>query len=369
MKGRRRLAQDTATAPRTLSGKDNEMGVFDLFRRLPAGLAIAAAASALGASPASAQTPIKFSLDFKFEGPAAPFTVAIDKGYFKAEGLDVTIDTAGGSLEPINRVAAGTYDMGFGDINSLVKFRDANPGVPIKAVYMYYNKPAFSIVGRKSRGVTTPKDLEGKKLGAPPADGAYAQWPIFTQANGIDPAKVTIVSVGFPVREPMLASGEVDAITGFSFSSYINLKDRGVPANDITVLLMADYGVNLYGNAILVNPKFAAEKPEVVKAFLRAFTKGLQETVKNPGTAVESIIKRNDVAKKDVELERLQMAIRDNIMTDEVRRNGFGAIDPERLDKSIEQIALTYTFKNPKPKAADIFDASFLPDAAARKVE
>ncbi|MBV8837589.1 MAG: ABC transporter substrate-binding protein, partial [Alphaproteobacteria bacterium] len=206
-------------------------------------LAAAMSLSILATGAASAQTAVKFSLDWKFEGPAAPFTVAIDKGYFKAEGLDVTIDTAAGSLEPITRVASGTYDMGIGDINSLIKFRDANPGVPIKAVYMFYNKPAFSIVGRKSRGVSAPKDLEGKKLGAPPADGAYAQWPIFTQANGIDPAKVTIVSVGFPVREPMLASGEVDTITGFSFSSYINLKDRGVPANDITVLLMADHGV------------------------------------------------------------------------------------------------------------------------------
>jgi NitT/TauT family transport system substrate-binding protein len=330
------------------------------------GLALAAA-SALSATAALAQTPIKFSLDFKFEGPAAPFVVAIDKGYFKAEGLDVTIDTAGGSLEPINRVASGTYDMGFGDINSLIKFRDANPGTPIKAVFMVYNKPPFSIVGRKSRGVTTPKDLEGKKLGAPPPDGAYAQWPIFVQANDIDASKVTIVSVGFPVREPMLASGEVDAITGFSFSSYINLKDRGVQASDITVLLMADYGVNLYGNAVIVNPKFAAEKPEAVKAFLRGLLKGLHETVKHPAVAVESVLKRNDVAKKDIELERLQMAIRDNILTPEVKANGFGGVDPDRLDKSIDQIALTYTFKNPKPKGSDIFDSSFLPSGADRK--
>ena len=248
--------------------KGTWMIVLDLIRLGRIGLF---AASVLAAATASAQTPIKFSLDFKFEGPAAPFVVAIDKGYFKAEGLDVTIDTASGSLEPINRVASGTYDMGFGDINSLIKFRDANPGTPIKAVFMVYNKPPFSIVGRKSRGVSAPKDLEGKKLGAPPADGAYAQWPIFVQANSIDASKVTIVSVGFPVREPMLASGEVDAITGFSFSSSINLKDRGVPADDITVLLMADHGVNLYGNTILVNPKFAAEKPEAVKGFIRAF--------------------------------------------------------------------------------------------------
>ena len=328
-----------------------------------------AAASALAATTASAQTPIKFSLDFKFEGPSAPFVVAIDKGYFKAEGLDVTIDTAGGSLEPINRVASGTYDMGFGDINSLIKFRDANPGTPIKAVFMLYNKPAFSIVGRKSRGVNTPKDLEGKKLGAPPPDGAYAQWPIFVKANDIDASKVTVVSVGFPVREPMLASGEVDAITGFSFSSYINLKDRGVPANDITVLLMADYGVNLYGNTIIVNPKFAAEKPEAVKGFIRAFLKGLKDTVANPATAVDSVIKRNDVAKKEVELERLQIALKDNILTPEVKQNGFGGVLEDRLDKSIDLIALTYQFKNAKPKGSDIFDSSFLPDAAARKAD
>ena len=115
---------------------------------------------------ASAQTPIKFSLDFKFEGPAAPFVVAIDKGYFKAEGLDVTIDTAGGSLEPINRVASGTYDMGFGDINSLIKFRDANPGTPIKAVYMVYNKPPFSIVGARA-AASRPRRISKARSSAP----------------------------------------------------------------------------------------------------------------------------------------------------------------------------------------------------------
>src|SRR5262245_7345324 len=136
--------------------------------------ALLAFAAAFSASTAQAQTPVKFSLDFKFEGPSAPFLVGLDKGYYKAEGLDVTIDSAAGSLEPINRVASGTYDMGFGDINSLIKFRDANPGNAIKPIFMVYNKPAFAVVGRKSRGVTAPKDLEGKKLGAPAADGAFA---------------------------------------------------------------------------------------------------------------------------------------------------------------------------------------------------
>jgi NitT/TauT family transport system substrate-binding protein len=338
------------------------MDVFRKFRRKirrqHAGLMLAAALAAMAiAGPATAETPIKFSLDFKFEGPSAPFLVAIDKGYFKAEGLDVTIDTSAGSVEPINRVASGTYDMGFADINSLIKFRDTNPSNPVKPVFMVYNKPAFSIIGRKSRGVTKPKDL----------DGAYAQWKIFVQANDIDASKVKIEAVGFPVREPMLQNGQVDAIAGFSFSSFINLKSMGVPTDDIVVMLMADYGVNLYGNSIIVNPKFAAEKPEAVKGFLRAFVKGLKDTVKDPSTAVDSVIKRNDVAKKPIELERLRMALKDNFLTDEVKANGFGAVNEDRLAKSIDQIALTYEFKNGKPKAADAFDASFLPPAAERK--
>jgi NitT/TauT family transport system substrate-binding protein len=344
------------------------MDLFKNIRRRQAGVMLGlTVAAALAASPAAAQTAIKFSLDFKFEGPSAPFLVAIDKGYFKAEGLDVTIDSAAGSLEPINRVAAGTYDMGFGDLNSLIKFRDANPAAAIKPVFMVYNKPAFSIVGRKSRGVTKPKDLEGKVLGAPPPDGAFAQWKIFVQANGIDASKVKIEAVGFPVREPMLQNGQVDAITGFSFSSFINLKSMGVPTDDIVVMLMADYGVNLYGNAIIVNPKFAAEKPEAVKGFLRAFVKGLKDTIKDPSTAVDSVIKRNDVAKKPIELERLRMALKDNILTEEVKAEGFGGVNADRLAKSIDQIALTYEFKNGKPKASDAFDASFLPPAAERK--
>ena len=335
---------------------------------LVSALLATALSSGAGLTAASAaDTDIKFSLDFKFEGPSAPFLVPIDKGYYKAEGLNVTVDTASGSLEPINRVTSGTYDMGFGDINSLIKFRDANPGVPLKAVFMVYNKPPFSIVGRKSRGISDPKSLEGKKLGAPAPDGAYAQWPIFVEANKIDAAKVTIENVGFPVREPMLAAGQVDAITGFSFSSFINLKDKGVPVDDIVVLLMADYGVNLYGNAIIVNPKFAAEKPEAVKAFLRAFVKGLKDTVKSPDTAVDSVLKRNDVAKKPTELERLTMAIRDNLVTAEVKSNGFGGIDEARFTKAIDQIGLTYKWKGDKPKTADIFDSSFLPAAADRK--
>jgi len=324
-------------------------------------------AATLMTGAAVAETPVKFTLDFKIEGPAAPFLLALDRNYYKTEGLNVSIEPSSGSAESIERVASGDFNMGFADINALIKFRDAKSGTLIKAVFMVYNRPPFAVIGRKSRGIYVPKDLEGKILGAPATDSSFAQWPIFVRANDIDKSKVTTENVSFPVREPMLAAGQVDAVTGISFSTYVDLKDKGVPVDDINVLLMADYGVVLYGTAIIVNSTFAAGNPDAVKGFLRAFLRGLKETVRQPSIAIESVLKRNAQAKKSVELERLTMAIRDNIVTPEVRMNGFGGVDQDRLARAIEQIALTYKFKAAKPKADDAFDSSFLPSPAERK--
>jgi NitT/TauT family transport system substrate-binding protein len=342
-----------------------DMGLFDKSPHRPANALLVAASTALFAGGAVAQTPVKFTLDGKVEGPVAPFVVAVDKGSFKSQGVEVIVDSAVAAPEAITRVASGNYDMGFADINALIKFRDQNPGAPVRAVFMVYNKPAFAIIGRKSRGVAKPKDLEDRKLGAPPADAAYAQWPIFVSANGLDAAKVTILNVGIPVREPMLASGEVDAISGLSFSSALDLKQRGVPPDDINVLLMSDYGVELYGSAVLVNSKFAADKPEALTAVLRGLVNGLNETVRNPFVAIDSVLRRNDVAVRAVELERLRMALQDNILTDEVKANGYGGIDGARFERAIDQLGIAYPFKV-KPKSGEVFDPSFLPSAPER---
>ncbi len=323
-------------------------------------------AGLLACAPVTAQVPIKFALDWKFEGPAAPYLVAIDKGYYKAEGLDVTIDQGSGSVEGINRIASGTYQMAFSDINSLVKFRDNKANAPIKAVMMVYDTPAFAIVALRKSGIKSPKDLEGKILGAPAPDGAYAQWPIFVKQNGIDASKVKIENIGFPVREPMLAQGKVDAITGFSFSSFMNLKANGIAAEDIVVLLMRDFGVQLYGNAIMVNPDFAKANPKAVAGFVRATIKGIQDTIKDPAAAIKSLMKRNEIANEAVELERLKMAIDKNFVTAEVLTHGLGAVDNARLTRSIDQIGIAFTFAA-KPTAGDIFTAEYLPTAAQRK--
>lgn len=332
-----------------------------------AAAALMAGGIAFGAaSSAAAATDIKFTLDWKFEGPAAGFFMAIDKGYFKDEGLNVTIDTGNGSVEAIPRVATGAYQMGFGDINSLIKFLDNDKTQKVKAVMVVYERPPFSIIGRKSKGITTdPKSVEGKKLGAPPPDGAFAQWKAFVQAAKIDESKVTIESVGFPVREPMLAQGQVDGIFGFSFSSVLNLKAQGVPAEDISTILMAEHGLELYGNSIMVNTDFAAKNPDAVKGFLKALAKGFAAAVADPVAGADAVMKRNEVLKKDVEVERLKMANDQNIKTPYVKENGFGGVDQAKLAKSIDYLKISMGLKgNVGP--ADIFDASFLPPKAER---
>ena len=343
------------------------MGV-GVTRRSCMSFAVAACLALPTALPAGAQTPLKLTLDGKLEGPAAPFLVALEQGYFKAEGLEVTIEASAGALEPITRVASGAFDIGIGDMNMLIRYHDQNPAAPLKAVFVVNNRPSYAIIGRKSRGVSAPTDLEGKKLGAPAIEQASAQWPIFAKLNQLDAAKVSVINVGIAVREPMLMAGEVDAVTGVSFSSPIVLREKGVPADDIAVLLMSAYGLDLYGNAIFVNSKVLAEKPEAVKGFLRALTQGLKETLREPVTAVLAVVRRNGGATRDLELERLLIAIRDCIVTAEVRANGLGAIDSARFDTGIEQMALGHTFKN-KPKLVDIFDASFLPADAERKLD
>jgi NitT/TauT family transport system substrate-binding protein len=164
----------------------------------------------------------------------------------------------------------------------------------------------------------------------------------------------------------MLADGKVDAIAGFSFSMHFNLMQKGLKPEEIKTILMADHGLVLYGNAIMVNPDFAKANPKIVAGFVRATVKGVIDTIKDPDAAIKSVMKRNDTGDEKIELARLKMSLRDNFVTPWVKANGVGGVDMTRLEKSIDQIAVTYDFKN-RPKAADIFTSEYLPPAAERK--
>ena len=331
------------------------------------GLAYLGVAESRAAGETRPPVAIQFSLDRPIDASAAPFVLASSKSLFFSEGLAVNTNIASGSPDGIARVAAGTSDFALVDINELVRFRDKPGAPPIKAVFVLFNKAPYAIIARKSRGINALSDIEGKTLGVAEGDLAIRLWPALARQNGIKIASVKQSRISAAVREPMLSAGQIDAVTGFSYLSAVNLKDRGVPADDLAVLRYADYGCEAYGFALIVNPAFATAKPEAVKGFLRAVIAGTHLAIKEPEHTADEVVSRMDGGSHDLELERLRTVIRDNILTGEVKRDGIGGIDAIRFERSIDQIAEGFKFQK-RPAAADIFDDSFLPPPGGRVI-
>lgn len=323
----------------------------------------AALAAALTFGSAHAQTPIKFQLDWRFEGPAALFLQPAAKGYFKAAGLDVTIDSGNGSGGTVTRVASGTYDMGFADMAALMEFHANNPDAPNKpvAVMMVYNNTPAAVLALKKSGITKPADLSGKKLGAPVFDAGRKGFPIFEKANNV--SNVAWTSMDPPLRETMLVRGDIDAITGFSFTSLLNLEARGVKPEDVVIMPYAEHGVKLYGNAIIASPKLIKENPAAVKAFLTAFAKGAKEVMANPAAGIETVKARDGIINVALETRRLQLAIDSVVASPDARAEGFGKVNPGRLALMASQVSDAYATKT-RINPSTIWDGSMMPTDA-----
>ena len=312
---------------------------------------------------AQTMTPIKFQLDWRFEGPAALFLHPAAKGYFKAAGLDVAVDAGNGSGGTVTRVASGAYDMGFADLAALMEFHANNPDAPNKpvAVMMVYNNTPASVMALKKSGITKPSDLTGKKLGAPVFDAGRRAFPVFAKANNIGAVNWTTMDPA--LRETMLMRGDIDAITGFTFTSLLNLEARGAKAADIVVLAYPDYGVKLYGNVIVASPKLLKENPAAVKAFLAAFAKGAKEVMANPAVAIESVKARDGIIDSKLETRRLQLAIDTVINTPDARTEGFGNINAGRLALMASQVSDAFNTKTRVSPDA-VWNGTLLPTTA-----
>lgn len=324
------------------------------FRSIFAALA---AAVALQAPGASAQQAVKFTLDWRFEGPGALFLLPAAKGYFKAEGLDVTIDSGAGSAGAVNRIATGGYDMGFADLAALIEFLANNPTNKTQAVFMVYETAPAAIFTLKKNGIAKPADLAGKKIGAPPFDAARKAWPIFAKAVGLKTDAVTWQNMDPALREQLLVRGEVPAISGFYFTGYLNLLARGAKPDEIVAFKYGDFGVKLYGNAVMVSEKFAAANPKAVEGFLRALKKGMEEVVAKPDEGVAAVKARDGLIDVKLESERLKLVIENNL----AKGGKFnGAVDKAQLEKNIADVVEAFGLKA-KPSAEQVFNSSFLP--------
>jgi NitT/TauT family transport system substrate-binding protein len=311
------------------------------------------------------QKSVKFALDFTIQGPQGMFLLANEKNYLQTEGIAMTIDRGFGSGDTVQKVAAGTYDMGFGDINSVIEFNARNPGKEVIGVAMIYNTPPHAIMSIKGKGINSPKDLAGKTLAAPAGDAARRLFPVYAKAIGIDASKVNFVNVDAPLREPTLARGQADAITGFEFTSVLNLKAASIKEEDVNVFMYSDFLPNLYGNAVIVTREYASKNPDTVKAVLRAFTKSWKDTIAKPDEAVAAILKRDPLLNPGLEKERLLRVLKRNIYVRDVELFGFGAVRKDRIGGAIKLIS--EAFGLPVKLTVDkVFSEAYLPALADR---
>ena len=311
---------------------------------------------------------IRVQLPFLKQSLDAPLIWAIEKGYFAEEGLDVSYERGFGNADTISKLGTGKYDMAFSDVYNAMEFNDKNPNDKILAVAFYQNKAPFSIVTFKANGIKTPADLVGKKLGAPAGDGPRKLFPLFAKEIKIAPDSVTWDTMEPKLRETFLLQGKVDAVSGFYTSVIPSLIKGGKTMDDIQIFFYDEFGLDFYGNGILVKQDFMTKNPDAIKAFLKAYFRGMQEVVKDPTAALDLVVStdQSKLMDRDAEKLRLKLAIERMYVTSEVEAAGFGGADMKRLEKSINQT--TEGFKLKPVTVADVFTDKFLPAKEQRMV-
>jgi NitT/TauT family transport system substrate-binding protein len=297
------------------------------------------------------------------------YYLAIDKGYFAAEKLDVTVDQGEGTAATVNRIMSGAYDAGFGDVNAIIQNASTKPADAPVMVYMIYNQPPFGIVLKANSPIRTPKDLEGKKLGGPAGSATTRLFPVFAKLNGVDASKIEVLNMAPNLQEQMLVQDQVNGSMIFTATSYMNLVGMKLdPDKDFRWMNFGDYGVDIYSNGVMVSPKLLKDNPAAVKGLVKAINKALMDTIANPDAAIDALMKREPLLNRDVEKRRLQYAFKNLMLSKEAAEIGFGDIKDDRMTKAIGYVGEAYGL-TALPKADQVFNRSFLPPVAERTVK
>ncbi len=334
-------------------------------------LRAAGAASLLSATPfVRAQGSLqkfKFNLGWKVEASGAGFLLALQRGYYKDAGLDVTIDTGNGSAAAISLVASGAYDAVSADLATMIEFNVANPQAGLRAVGIQYDLNPNSVIVRKDSPILKPADLAGKTLLGQPFNASRKLFPVFAKAQGFDGSSVKWENVAPDIGDTRFAKGDFDGAAYFFFTGLLNLKARGVTADQLRVFRFSDYGLKSYGNGLVANTK-SMENTEAMKAFVKATTLGWIDCIADPKAGGAAIKAREPLAREDLETERLQLIVDGTMKTPGTRSHGWGAATADRLQATIDETVAAFGLKG-SLKVDDIWSDKFLPSAADRKLK
>lgn len=331
--------------------------MFALFGR--AVLAVLAAV-AFGAAAIAQQTaPVRLVLDFAIQGQQSPFVLAADEGFYERAGVNVIVDRGYGSGDGIAKVASGAYDIAFADVGALIQFNGRQGATKVVNIFQIYDVAPTVLIALKKSNITKPSDLAGKRIASPAGASSRLLFPLFAKANGFDENSVTWVDVTPQLRETLLIQGEVDAIAA-TITDLVGLARLNlVEGKDLTVLRYSDYGVKLYGHGLIVRPEYAEENGELLRKVVKGTVEAWKAAIADPARSIAALKKRDPLVDEAVDRERLDVTIRNIVLTNHVRKNGFSQIDPDRLKTTIDMV--TSAFNTPLVEPSEVFRGDFLP--------
>jgi NitT/TauT family transport system substrate-binding protein len=279
--------------------------------------------------------------------------------------LSVRIDPSSGSGDAVNRLASGAYDIGYADVSTLIEFAAKNPDSAPKIVLFIQDRTPSTILHRRQKGISKPKDLEGHALGSGATDAGARLFPTFARLNNIDLGKVDRQLVDFRLRDSMFAQGKFDAIIAYA-DSMLNVRTLGLDISEVGRLDYADWGLNFYGNAMIASRQIIDGNPEAVRGAVQAVAKAWRDAARDQKPIIDALLKRNSLSKREVDLERLEFIVKNQVVSPFTRANGIGAVDPKKLDDNLKLVGEGFNLAS-VPSRADIFDDRFLPPIGARK--
>jgi NitT/TauT family transport system substrate-binding protein len=308
---------------------------------------------------------VRFTLDWAFQGPYAFAAAGEREGIFRQAGLDIAINRGFGSGRVPIDIAAGTYDMGFGDITPVLRFMAENPQRDIVVVAVLYDQSPLSCTVRADGPITEPRMLAGRTLAAPEFDGGRQIFPVFARAIGIEPGSVSWMSVTPELREPMLVQRRADGITGFVTSTGMSLKALGMDWPQQRIFRYRDSGLNFYGSGLTTTRTFLRERPEAARATIAAMIRAMAWSHRNPDGAIAHLRARESLTDGAVETERQQVAFREMLVTDGVRQNGISHVQAPRLQAQLDAVRSAFNLQN-MPSADQAYTDAFLPPREQR---
>lgn len=296
---------------------------------------------------AAAADNVSFAMDWIINGAHAGYFIAQEKGYYRDEGLNVTISRGFGSGDTVKRLAAGRADFGVADTSALITAL-ANDNVPVRAIAMIYDKASLGIIYVKESGIKTPKDLEGRAIARSAAGASVNMFPGFLAVNGIDRSKIKEVVVDGANFLPLMMSRQVDGVLEQSINIGRFRHQATQQKLNVEAMRYADFGLMTYGNAIMASEETTRSKPDLIRRFVRASFRGLEYGFANPDEAMAALRKQNPEVDAEIGKEEF-IAIRDLALTESAKKNGLGKIDAERMTQTRDIVVKALSLKRVMP--------------------